>query len=143
MDPLQGWPFILECDVRWGDMDAYAHVNNTVYFRYFEDVRIQLLTATKLDRSDGPIGGILADTRCRFKAPVTFPDRVRVGGAVSEIRDDRFRMAYRLVSTRLGRVAAEGDGLIVGYDYDKLAKAPLPAYAREVLERSRVPGESA
>ena len=138
-DPLAGWPFVHRCDVRWGDMDSYGHLNNTIYFRFFEDVRVLLLTETGLDRTGSAIGGILGETRCRFKAPVTYPDRVHTGGAVSEIGEDRFTMVYRLYSERLGRIAAEGDGTIVGYDYSVNAKAKLPQALREQLAGYRLP----
>jgi acyl-CoA thioester hydrolase len=63
---------------------------------------------------------------------LTYPDTVRVGAKVSELEEDRFLMLYRIVSDSAGgAVAAEGDGLIVSYDYRQKRKAPIPARVRE------------
>ena len=139
-NPFAEWPLSIELDVVWGDMDAYEHLNNTVYFRYFESVRVELLRdAGFIDskETDGA-GAILRDTRCRFRAPVTWPDRVFIAGCVSEIGEDRFVMQYGIWSKDLQTVAAEGDGTIVCYDYDAGTKTRLPLEIRAVLERYRV-----
>ncbi|ANM32345.1 hypothetical protein ABI59_18505 [Acidobacteria bacterium Mor1] len=125
--------------VVWGDMDAYQHLNNTVYFRYFESVRVELLRESGFIESmeqDG-IGAILRDTRCRFRAPVTYPDRVHVAGRVREIGEDRFVMDYAIWSEKLATLAAEGDGTIVCLDYRAAAKAPIPDSIRARLEGYR------
>jgi len=72
---LSGFPIVLELDVAWGEMDAFAHVNNTVYFRYFESARIQYLIAIGLARPDDNdgVGPILASTQCRFRRPSHSP----------------------------------------------------------------------
>ena len=134
--PLADWPLRIELSVVWGDMDAYQHLNNTVYFRYFESVRVELLRDSGFIESMETvgIGAILRDTRCRFRAPVTWPDRVHVAGRVGEIGDDRFSMDYAVWSEELATVAAEGDGTIVCYDYRAAAKAPIPDAIRRKLE---------
>jgi len=134
---LKTFPVVIQIPVAWGDMDAFEHVNNTVYFRYFESTRIayferagffELLTETG-------IGPILAATACKFKAPLTYPDTVSVGTRIVDIEADRFNMLYRVVSHKLERVAAEGEGQIVAYNYRTLKKAPLPATLKQrILE---------
>lgn len=129
---LAGWPVVIEMQVAWGEMDAYAHVNNAVYFRYFENARIGYFDAigyTGLMHSHGH-GPILAQTSCRFRAPLRYPDRIAVGARVRSIGADRFEMEYALASTQLGLVAAEGSGLIVAYDYRAAARMPLPESIR-------------
>src|SRR6187200_2752092 len=110
-------------------MDAMGHLNNTVYFRWFESARIvyfERIGWLEILRRQGN-GPILHSTRARFRAPLTFPDQVAVGTRVSELAADRFSMAYEVRSERLGgAVACEGNGLIVAYDYRALAKAALP-----------------
>jgi len=136
-DLLAGYPIVVTMPVAWGDLDALGHVNNTVYFRRFEDARIAYLAAIELtgDLRDGGVGPILASTHCRFRRPVEFPDTVRTGARVSEVADDRFTMEYRIVSERLGEVAAEGGGVVVSYDYGAKAKAPLPDRVRDAIRR--------
>ncbi|HEX8422205.1 MAG TPA: thioesterase family protein, partial [Pyrinomonadaceae bacterium] len=83
---------------------------------------------------------ILASTQCKFKIPLTYPDTVSVGTKISEIEADRFNMKYTVVSHAHAKVAAEGEGLIVSYDYRAQKKAPLPD---EIKERIRILENSA
>ena len=118
---LEGFPVVVDIDVRFRDMDAFVHVDNVVYFEYFELARVAYL-----DRIGMPIPGpawhdfgwVIGSTCCRYKAPVTFPDTLRMGTRVAAMSDDRVLMEYRAVSTKLDRVAAEGDALLVAYDFD-------------------------
>ncbi len=135
-DPLADYPVVVEVPVAWGDLDAFQHVNNTRYFRWFEDVRIATFARIgwmAVMEAGGP-GPILARTSCAFRAPVTFPDTVRVGCRITELSEDRFTMLYRVVSDRLGSVVAEGDGRIISFDYSLGAKAPLPPEVRSGIE---------
>jgi acyl-CoA thioester hydrolase len=109
-------------------MDALQHVNNIVYFRYFESVRVLYLEKINflgLSETDS-VGPILAETRCRYRIPLTYPDHVRVGGRVDRVEDDRFFMEYAVVSKNHDKKAAEGTAEIVAYDYRKLVKAAIP-----------------
>lgn len=125
---LEGYPVIFEQPVSWGEMDALGHVNNAVYFRYFESARMayfeRIQFTTEMKRSK--IGPILAETKCRFRAALTFPDYVAIGARVTDIQKDRFEMQYAIASYRTAGIAAEGTGLVVSYDYAAGTKAPLP-----------------
>lgn len=127
-DLLAGYPVTIAIPVAWGEMDALGHVNNVVYFRYFETARIHYFARagfTPQDRADS-IGPILASVSCRFRRPLTFPDTVTVGVRVTAIAPDRLTVHQRIVSQKLGVIAAEGEGVIVSYDYRAGRKAPLP-----------------
>lgn len=133
---LSKYPLVIEIPVAWGEMDAFQHVNNIIYFRYFESARIAYFKAvgyTRLMKTSG-VGPILAETRCRYRFPLTFPDTVQVGAGISEIGTDRFRMTYAVASRTHKKLAAEGDGIIVSYDYESREKVPLPAL---LVERIR------
>jgi acyl-CoA thioester hydrolase len=136
-DPLDGYPIVIELPVAWADMDVFGHVNNTVFFRYFESARIAYLEA--IDFADGGAGGgigaILASTQCRFRRPLTYPDTVRVGTRATDVGADRFGMDYVVVSTAQGEVAAEGGAVVVAYDYGVRQKAPLPEAVRARMTR--------
>jgi acyl-CoA thioester hydrolase len=133
---LAGFPVTIEIPVAWGEMDAFQHVNNIVYFRYFESGRIAYLEQMGMMEAMAAhgVGPILASASCKFKFPLTYPDRVLVGVRVGEIGEDRFVMHYRIVSTRHHRIAAEGEGVIVSYDYQNQRKAVLPAAVRARIE---------
>jgi acyl-CoA thioester hydrolase len=72
------------------------------------------------------LGPILASTQCKFKIPLTYPDRVSVGTRVSKIEANRFIMDYCTVSHQFQKVAAEGQGVMVSFNYHENQKAPLP-----------------
>ena len=133
---LEAYPVVIETPVAWGEMDSLRHVNNIVYFRYFESARMAYFDRVGFwaYMDETGVGPILASTRCKFILPLTYPDTVSVGARVSEIKDDRFVMSYAIVSHNHARLAAEGDGLIVSYDYRALTKAPLP---EEIKRRIR------
>lgn len=136
-DLLAGYPVIYETDVAWGEMDAFRHVNNVVYFRYFESARVAYLTATGLMASMEAtgIGPILHSIGCRYRLPLTYPDRVRVGVRTLELQDDRFTLHHHLVSVRHNGVAAEGDGVVVMYDYRRHTKTTIPDELRQAIAR--------
>jgi acyl-CoA thioester hydrolase len=136
-DPLAGYPVRVDIPVAWGDMDAFGHVNNTVYFRYFESARIACFDSLEYMAllSTTGIGPILAATDCRFRLPLTYPDTVTVGTRLSEIAEYGFLMHYAALSRRHGRIAAEGSGRIVSYHYEKQCKAPIPPEFRARLEQ--------
>ncbi|MCU0590449.1 MAG: acyl-CoA thioesterase [Desulfobacterales bacterium] len=131
----EDYPVVVDVPVAWGEMDAYGHVNNIVYFRYFETVRMAYFE--RLDFPDfinrNPLGPILASTSCRFRAPLVFPDHVSVGARVARINEDRFVMFYGVYSHRLQKVAAEGEGVIVCFDYRENRKASLPEALRRKI----------
>ena len=125
---LEGFPVVVEQAVVWGDMDAYRHVNNVVYFRYFENARLEYFR--RLDwfafEKETGVGPILAATQARFRKPLTYPDVILIAARVPEIGQDRLRIEHRIVSRRLGAVTTEGEGTIVPYDYARGAKAAVP-----------------
>lgn len=135
---LAHYPVRVSVPVAWGEMDAFGHVNNVVYFRYFENARIELLRRIGfVDNQE--IGPILASTHCRFRRPVTYPDQLLVGVRITEVEEDRFTIEYRLASEALGEVAAEGGGVVVSYDYQAGQKAPLPRAVREAIDAMTSP----
>jgi acyl-CoA thioester hydrolase len=136
---LRNHAVVVSVPVAWGDLDAFGHVNNTRYFRWFEDGRIAFFDAVGIgeikDRSG--IGPILASTNCRFRIPLTYPDRVHVGASVSSYEPERFTMDYVVVSEQHGKVAAEGQGQLVAFDYRAGQKSAFPDDLRVRIERLR------
>lgn len=117
-----------ESPVAWGDMDAFRHVNNTVYLRWFESARIALFAEAGVADPDdaGGVGPILARTEIDYRVPLRFPDRVRATAHVVRVGTTSFVIAYR-VTNEAGAVAAEGQTVIVMMNYrtgDKVAIGP-------------------
>ena len=138
----QKYAFTIETAVEWDDMDAFQHVNNKVYFRYFEKIRIEYFEQSGLLGLIGEqqLGPILASTQCRFKFPLTYPDKILIGTYLTDLRKDRFLMNYAVYSLGHGRIAAEGDGAIVCYDYKNACKADIPGEIFEALNKGNSSG---
>lgn len=137
MNILTDYPLQIEQDVIWGDMDAFNHVNNSVYFRYFEDVRmVALAQIGALDYMQAHnIGPILANARCDFRRPLNYPDRITIGLGICDLSVKKFTMTFAVYSQQQQAVAAEGDGLIVYYDYSRKGSCEVPQSLASALER--------
>ena len=129
------YPVVLEQDVIWRDLDAFQHVNNAVYFRYFEDARISYFARTGIleHKQQTGLGPILASTKCDFRIPLSFPDRVLIATTVKDLKEKRFTMQYFVFSENAGELAAEGEGLIVYYDYTAGHSCPVPQNIVEAI----------
>ena len=125
-----------EVRVAWGEMDAFQHVNNAMYFRYFESARIEHLRA--LHAYDDPetrkTGTVVASTQCRFRIPLTYPDLILVGSRAADLSADRFTMEYAIYSHRHGRVAAEGSAVVVSVMLRDGRKTLMPEIMRAAIE---------
>jgi acyl-CoA thioester hydrolase len=131
-DLLRGFPVVVEQAVVWGDMDSYRHVNNVVYFRYFENARLEYfrrLDWTTFEQETG-IGPILAATQARFRKALTYPDRIAIAARIKTIGEDRFILEHRIVSEQLAAVVTEGEGTVVAFHYGRGEKVALPGELR-------------
>ena len=139
---LAGFPVVVEQAVVWGEMDAYRHVNNTVYFRYFENARLEYfrrLDWFEYERQTG-IGPILAATQARFRRPLTYPDTIWVTARAASVESDRFHLEHSIVSKRLAAVVAEGKGTVVTYHHADGRKVPMPEELRRRIEALEATG---
>ena len=133
---MEGFNTVIEQIIRWGDMDSLGHVNNILFFRYMENVRIEYYEKINFWNSMKitGLGPIIASTSCKFKAPLTYPDRVSIGAKTIKLDDDRFTMKFSIVSHKLKREVAEGDAIVVSYDYNNKKKAVLPAEVSQKIK---------
>jgi acyl-CoA thioester hydrolase len=117
-------------------MDAYGHVNNAVFFRYFESARMEYLIKCGFVESHERhrIGAILHSTTARFRQPLFFPDRVQIGASATDVGVDRFTMMYTVISLSRNVVIAEGSGIIVSFDYSAGQKTALPSSVRAAIQ---------
>ncbi|MGK0298606.1 MAG: acyl-CoA thioester hydrolase [Gammaproteobacteria bacterium] len=122
------YPFVIKDKVQWGELDAFLHVNNTVYFRYFERVRFAYFEEFGLleNFNETGIGPILASTQCRFRTALEYPDTIYIGTYITNLKEDRFLMKYGIYSENQDLLAAEGDGFIIYFNYKKKAKTLMP-----------------
>ncbi len=124
---LEGFPIITEIPVAWGEMDALQHVNNAVYFRYFETARLDYFKEIGLlvNITESHIGPVLSDTHCRYKLPITYPDTLLVGSKVIDVQNDRFTMEYQIISKKHNKVSTIGQATCVMFDFQNNTKALL------------------
>ncbi len=133
---LKNFPVVVTLPVVWGEMDAMQHVNNAVYFRYFESGRtayFEKLGVWRLTRQSG-LGVILASINCRFRIPLTYPDTVSVGVRAIRIEADRFIIEHCVVSHKHQKIAAEGEGLMICYDYREQKKTLMSETMKQEIE---------
>lgn len=129
-------PFHFGVEVRWGDMDALGHVNNTVFFRYLESARIAWFDAQGMARWAGSAseGPGLVRTDLNFRRQVRYPARLQVETSVTRIGDRSFDHVYRIVDLAAGEVCADGSATMVWVDYALGRAVPLPSPLRAALE---------
>lgn len=133
-DILNDYPSIVEQKIAWGDMDAAQHINNTVYFRYFETSRIAYFDAIDFSQFND-VGPILAETSCRYRIPLIYPDTISVATRLmpDSFYEFGFIMEHIVVSHQHQQIAAKGSARIVSYDYVKRQKAPLSPTLKEKI----------
>ena len=132
----EGFPVWVSIPVQWGDQDAFGHVNNTAYLRWFESARIEYGMRVVLgDMSVGKeVGPILAAVSCQYRRQLEFPDTVQVGARITRIGRSSMTMEHRIISERWRAVVAEGDSTLVTFDYAGQKSVPLPADIRARIE---------
>lgn len=135
-ESLADFPVVITLPVRWGDQDAFGHVNNTEFIRWFESARVAYLERTGLWQMLAPdgIGPILAAISCNYRQPVAYPDTVHIGARVSRIGKSSFRMEHCVVADSTNAVCAEGDSTIVVLDYRRHKSIPIPGQVRQAIE---------
>lgn len=133
-DLLKDYPAVIEQKIAWGDMDAALHINNTVYFRYFESGRIAYFDEIDFSGFDN-VGPILAETSCRYRIPLVYPDTISIATRIKpdSFYEFGFEMEHIVVSHQHQQVAAKGTARIVSYDYVKREKAPLPQELKDKI----------
>jgi len=123
---------------RWADNDAYGHVNNTVFYQWFDSaVNAWLIEQGLLDIADGDPIALVAETSCSYFAPLTFPQEVEIGLAAAEL--GRSSIHYRIGVFGKGKNGAAAVGEFVHVVVDRATRRPaeIPAGWRSKLEQIR------
>jgi len=121
---------------RWMDNDVYAHVNNVVYYSFFDTaVNQYLIEQGVLDIERSNIIGLVVETRCNYFAPVTFPDVMHAGLRVEKLGNSSVRYGIGLFRNDDDTAAAQGHFVHVYVDRTTRKAAAVPADMRSALER--------
>ena len=123
--------------IRWGDMDALGHVNNTVYFRYMEQARIEWLQQLSPRHAfEEPLPIVIVNASCTFLLPLVYPGEVEVRMLLGDPGRTSVGSYYELWMN--GRQYADGAAKIVWLDPANGRPAPLPEAVAAPLRRARV-----
>jgi acyl-CoA thioester hydrolase len=118
--------------IRWGDMDAMGHVNNTVYFRYMEQARISWFDTMRSDAAWEGTGVVVASTSCNFKRPLNYPGTVEVRVLVGAPGGSSVPTFYELA---IGDdLYADGSATVVFIDTEKQKPVRIPQKIREAIQ---------
>ncbi|MFN0040337.1 MAG: acyl-CoA thioesterase [Burkholderiales bacterium] len=123
---------------RWMDNDVYGHVNNVIYYSYFDTVVNQYLVERgALVIETSPVIGLVVETQCRYFAPITFPDHVNAGLRVAHLGNSSVRYEIGLFRNDETTAAAQGHFVHVYVERASRRPATLGAELRAALERLR------
>ena len=123
---------------RWADNDAYGHVNNTIFYQWFDSaVNAWLVEQGMLDIQHGDPIALVVETRCTYAASLAFPEEVDVGLAVRELGRSSMRYRIGVFATGADTAAAEGEFVHVAVGRHSRTPVPLPDDWRRKLETIR------
>lgn len=133
------YPYEMEIEVIFRDIDAMGHVNNAVFFTYFETARIRYLM--EIMEGSGRVGYemldlplILVEATCSYKSQALLGEKLRLGLGVSRFGTKSFDLVYRIEGED-GRLVAEGKTIQVMYDYVARQAFPIPDNVRDYVAK--------
>jgi acyl-CoA thioester hydrolase len=130
------YPHFLTVPTRWMDNDVYGHVNNVVYYSYFDTVVNEYLISTGvLDIERSPVIGLVVETQCRFFKPLTFPDTVHAGLRVARLGRSSVCYEIGLFRNEDNTAAAQGHFVHVYVERESRKATALPPEMRAALEK--------
>lgn len=126
----------LAIPTRWLDNDVYHHVNNVVYYSYFDTViNKYLIEEGGLDYANDPIVGIAVETHCQFKQSLQFPDIIDAGLRVGHLGNSSVRYEIGLFKQGEDAIAAAGYFVHVFVDRSSQRPVPMPHGIRVALRK--------
>ena len=125
--------------LRWGDMDAMGHVNNTLYFRYFEQARIAWFEAMGCPPDPSGIGPVIISAHCTFLKQLRYPGDIHVVTLVGDFGRSSFHTIHQIRRVDdPDTVMAEGGSKVVWVDQRAEKSVPLPEEMQALLKKSFV-----
>ncbi len=135
-EPRDAYRVFRTINTRWMDNDAYGHVNNVVYYSWFDTaVNAHLIEQGVLDIHAGTTIGLVIETQCNYFAPIEFPQTVEAGLRVARLGTSSVRYEVGLFIEGESLTAAKGHFIHVYVDRKSRKPGPLPAPLKSVLEK--------
>lgn len=134
-EPRSAYRVFRPITTRWMDNDAYGHVNNVVYYSWFDTaVNAHLIEQGVLDIHQGKTIGLVIETQCNYFAPLAFPQTVEAGIRVARLGASSVRYEVGLFAQGAPLAAAQGHFIHVYVDRLTRRPVPLPPQLKSVLE---------
>lgn len=135
--PLADFPMFITLPVQWGDMDAFGHVNNAVPARWFESARIAYLEQAGLKEmmAGEAAGPIVASLTLHYRKQITYPDTVHVAARVGRMGRSSFTMEHAVYSEAGDWICADGEAVVVVFDYRAQRPVRVPDSIRQTVAR--------
>lgn len=133
---LHEFPVVVTLPIQWGELDAYGHVNNVVFLKWFESARARYGSRVGVDMTPNSsgYGAIVASVSCQYLRPLSYPGDVIVGVRVTRMSIGSVTLGFCIVDARTGVPAAEGNCDAVLYDHSNQRPCPIPDFIREAVE---------
>ena len=130
-DALSAYPVVHHQAMQWGEMDAFNHLNNVVYYRYAESARISYLQA--LGMFDGNMVTVLAQSSCQYLRPVMYPDTLLIGVRCQRLGTTSMTIVYSYYSTAQDAIVATAESVVVRLNRAATDKLPWSDEERSAL----------
>jgi acyl-CoA thioester hydrolase len=127
---------VTKIPIRWGDMDAYGHVNNTIYFRYMEQARVEWLEAMEIVVRPQGEAPVIINASCTFLVPMTYPGTVEVRTFIGQLGRSSIPTYVEMRLEGDDTLYAEGAAKVVWMDTGSGKSVPIPEQVRAALERA-------
>ena len=136
-DVEQYVPIAEPITVRWNDMDAFGHVNNVVYFVFFETARIKYFEKLAMFDREGfdNRGPALVSTTCNFRKQVHYPATLVCTARVVKLGNSSITSEHTIADQANGAIVADGSAVAAWTDYNQSRSAPLPDHLRDAIRR--------
>lgn len=134
MEQVRKLKHVTRIPIRWGDMDAYGHVNNTVYFRYMEQGRVEWVEELGIPVRPGASGPVIINASCTFLVQLNYPGTVEVRTYIGKIGTSSVETFVEIRLEGDERICAEGASKIVWMDMQTGKSMPIPDHVRALLE---------
>jgi acyl-CoA thioester hydrolase len=132
----EAYPHFHTIPTRWMDNDIYGHVNNVVYYAYFDTIINEyLIREGGLDIHAGPVIGVCAESHCRYHDGFSFPEAIQAGLRVAHLGRRSVRYEIALFKADAAKAAAEGSFVHVFVERGSFSPVAIPAPLHACLER--------
>lgn len=118
--------------IRWGDMDAMGHVNNTVYFRFLEQARIEWYTYLGREKKAG-METVIVNAHCSFLKEITYPGTIEVRTYAGKPGRSSFEIVQEIYKIEENTLCAQGGAKVVWVDQKTHKSTPLPDAIRQLI----------